>query len=186
MPSCACVARSFRIEAGTRGTPVKDDTLRQAVSHSVMRGIQAAEITGTRKRHHPDRLQAAARTLTLPDADEGCNCRPGTRGRDRRERTVAGPTGSMRPASRTRREAGVLRAKPLTAAAEERPKLLLVHTPSLHPARRRILVPVVVSHRRPGKAPGRDRRVACDGIAAAADPVENTAVERSDWGDLPG
>ena len=47
------------------------------------------------------------------------------------------------PASRPGGEADVLRPEPLATAAEERPELLLVHTPSLHAARRRILVPPV-------------------------------------------
>jgi len=88
---------------------------------------------------------------------------------------VADPTGG--PAS-----CGRSRSRRLRRNA---PKLLLVQTPSLHPARRRILVPVVVSHRSPGKAPGCDRRVACDGIAPAADPVENNCGCASVWGDLP-
>jgi hypothetical protein len=47
------------------------------------------------------------------------------------------------PASRSGGEADVLWPEPLATATEERPELLLVHTPSLHAARRRILVPPV-------------------------------------------
>ena len=175
--SCAHVTRSFRIEAGTRGTPVEDGALRQTVSHSVKRGIHVAEITGTRKRHHPDRLQAAARTLTrssfaiwgrgpqggrrclAPWHGVACGC------------TVSGdtsqndtPDGSMTSSRmpgpsisrhrRTRLNRVVRRGGRGRASARERRH------------------PVVVSHGSPGKAPGRDRRVACDGIASAADPVE--------------
>lgn len=57
---------------------------------------------------------------------------------------------TWRPASRAGREADVLRAQPLAAAAQERPEFLLVHAPSMRTSRRRILVqPVPESGRDP-------------------------------------